>query len=124
MLERSYSGVTAYRQSKLALIAWSFDLAARLSKAGATVNALHPASLMPTKMVLEARWNVMSTVEERLESTMRLVFDPNLERVTGKYFDGLKEAKAIKQAYDPKVRQRLAELTQELIGRAVSAKNA
>jgi NAD(P)-dependent dehydrogenase (short-subunit alcohol dehydrogenase family) len=118
MLERSYSGVTAYRQSKLALIAWGFDLAARLSKAGVTVNALHPASLMPTKMVLEAGWNVMSTIEEGLEATVRLVIDPKLENVTGKYFDGLKEAKAIKQAYDPNVRQRLAALTQELIGRA------
>jgi NAD(P)-dependent dehydrogenase (short-subunit alcohol dehydrogenase family) len=115
MSERGYSGVTAYRQSKLAMIAWTFDLATQLANAGVTVNALHPASLMPTKMVLEAGWSIMSTVEEGLEATLRLVLDPALEGVTGKYFDGLREAKANAQAYDVEVRRELAKLTEELI---------
>ena len=119
MSERGYSGVTAYRQSKLAMIAWTFDLAAQLANTGVTVNALHPASLMPTKMVLEAGWSVMSTVEEGLEATMRLVVDPALDDVTGKYFDGLRDAKANAQAYDVEVRRQLAELTQELIASAI-----
>lgn len=118
MSEHGYSGVTAYRQSKLAMIAWTFDLAAQLANAGVTVNALHPASLMPTKMVLEAGWSIMSTVEEGLEATMRLVVDPALDGVTGKYFDGLKEAKANAQAYDLEVRGQLAKLTEELIDAA------
>ena len=119
MSERGYSGVTTYRQSKLAMIAWTFDLAAQLANTGVTVNALHPASLMPTKMVLEAGWSVMSTVEEGLEATMRLVVDPALDDVTGKYFDGLRDAKANAQAYDVEVRRQLAEVTQELIASAI-----
>jgi NAD(P)-dependent dehydrogenase (short-subunit alcohol dehydrogenase family) len=119
MSERGYSGVTAYRQSKLAMIAWTFYLAAQLATSQVTVNALHPASLMPTKMVLEAGWSVMSTVEEGLEATLRLVVDPALDGVTGKYFDGLKEAKANSQAYDLEVRNQLAELTEELISAVV-----
>ena len=115
MFDRGYSGVNAYRQSKLAMIAWTFDLAGQLAKTGITVNALHPASLMPTKMVLEAGWNTMSTVEEGLEATMRLVLDPALESTTGKYFDGLRESKANAQAYDTLVRERLASHTRELI---------
>ncbi|MBV8099781.1 MAG: SDR family NAD(P)-dependent oxidoreductase [Verrucomicrobia bacterium] len=120
MSEHGYSGVTAYRQSKLAMVAWTFDLAAQLANTGVTVNALHPASLMPTKLVLEAGWSVMSTVEEGLEATMRLVVDPALDGVTGKYFDGLREAKANAQAYDLEVRSQLAELTESLIASAVS----
>jgi NAD(P)-dependent dehydrogenase (short-subunit alcohol dehydrogenase family) len=120
MSEHGYSGVTAYRQSKLAMVAWTFDLAAQLENAGVTVNALHPASLMPTKLVLEAGWSVMSTVEEGLEATMRLVVDPALDDVTGKYFDGLREAKANAQAYDLEVRRELAKVTDELIAAAVS----
>ena len=115
MFERGYLGVSAYRRSKLAMIAWTFDLAARLANTGVTVNALHPASLMPTKMVLESGWNVMSTVEEGLEATMRLVIDPALDGVSGKYFDGLQEAKANAQAYDLEARRRLAVLTKEMI---------
>jgi NAD(P)-dependent dehydrogenase (short-subunit alcohol dehydrogenase family) len=119
MSERGYSGVTAYRQSKLAMVAWTLDLAAQLANTGVTVNTLHPASLMPTKLVLEAGWSVMSTVEEGLEATIRLVVDPALDGVTGKYFDGLREAKANAQAYDLEVRRELAEVTEALITAAI-----
>jgi NAD(P)-dependent dehydrogenase (short-subunit alcohol dehydrogenase family) len=115
MLTHGYSGVTAYRKSKLAMIVWTFDLAERLAGTSVTVNALHPASLMPTKMVLEAGWQTMSSVEEGLKATLRLVIDPALENVTGEYFDGLSLAKANPQAYDQPVRQRLAALSQELV---------
>src|SRR3984957_11160211 len=97
------------------MVAWTFDLAHRLAGTGVTVNALHPASLMPTKMVLEAGWQTISSVEEGLKATLRLVIDPSLEEVTGEYFDGLQPSKANDQAYDKKVQQRLAALSQELV---------
>ena len=115
MFTCGYSGVNAYRRSKLAMIAWTFDLAERLAGTGVTVNALHPASLMPTKMVLEAGWQTMSSVEEGLKATLRLVVDPALENVTGEYFDGLSLAKANAQAYDKLMQQRLAALSQKLV---------
>jgi len=115
MFTRGYSGVNAYRRSKLAMIAWTFDLAERLAGTGVTVNALHPASLMPTKMVLEAGWQTMSSVEEGLKATLRLVVDPALEHVTGEYFDGLSLAKANAQAYDKPMQQRLTVLSQKLV---------
>jgi NAD(P)-dependent dehydrogenase (short-subunit alcohol dehydrogenase family) len=114
MFTQGYSGVTAYRQSKLAMIAWTFDLAERLAGSGITVNALHPASLMPTKMVIEAGWQTISSVEEGLRATLRLVVDPSLENVTGEFFDGLKLARANAQAYDKRVQQRLAALSHGL----------
>ena len=40
----------------------------------------------------------MSSVEEGLKATLRLVIDPALENVTGEYFDGLRPAKANAQA--------------------------
>src|SRR3954469_7950861 len=55
MLERRYSGVQAYCQSKLAQVMMTFDLAAELADRGITATALHPATYMPTKMVLHAR---------------------------------------------------------------------
>jgi len=117
MLVGGYDGVTAYRKSKLAMIAWTFNLAARLAGSGVTVNALHPASLMPTKMVLESGWQTMSSVEEGLKATLRLVVDPALETVTGEYFDGLSLAKANPQAYDEGVQKRLVALSQGFVSR-------
>jgi NAD(P)-dependent dehydrogenase (short-subunit alcohol dehydrogenase family) len=123
MFTHGYDGVTAYRQSKLAMVAWTFDLAERLAGSRITVNALHPASLMPTKMVLEAGWQTMSSVEEGLKATLRLVIDPLLENVTGEYFDGLKPAKANTQAYDKTVQRRLAALSEELVKRTKERPN-
>jgi NAD(P)-dependent dehydrogenase (short-subunit alcohol dehydrogenase family) len=52
MLEHHYDGVQAYCQSKLALVMFTFDLAEELARTGVTANCLHPATYMPTKMVL------------------------------------------------------------------------
>src|SRR6201998_307490 len=50
MLTRGYDGMRAYRQSKLAQIMNTFDLAEELQAAEVTVNALHPATFSPTKV--------------------------------------------------------------------------
>jgi NAD(P)-dependent dehydrogenase (short-subunit alcohol dehydrogenase family) len=54
MLERGYEGFRADSQSKLDLVMLTFDLADELRDAGVTANCLHPATFMPTKMVLDA----------------------------------------------------------------------
>jgi NAD(P)-dependent dehydrogenase (short-subunit alcohol dehydrogenase family) len=117
MLERGYGGMKAYTQSKLAQVIFTFELAERLGASGVTVNALHPASLMDTKMVLETFGRSMSTVEEGAEATVRLAASPELEGVTGRYFDGTREGRAERQAYDEEARKRLWVLSEELCGR-------
>ena len=116
MLERGYEGMKAYTRSKLAQIIFTFELAERLSSTGVTVNALHPASLMDTKMVLDTFGYTMSTVEEGADATVRLAVSPELEGVTGGYFDGQREAGANRQAYDVEARKRLWDLSEELCG--------
>ncbi len=116
MLERGYDGMRAYSQSKLAQIMFTFELAERLQGTGVTVNALHPASLMDTKMVLETFGHSMSTVHEGADATVRLAVSPELEGVTGRYFDGQRESRASRQAYDARARKRLWDLSEELCG--------
>jgi NAD(P)-dependent dehydrogenase (short-subunit alcohol dehydrogenase family) len=116
MLERRYDGMHAYRQSKLAQVMFTLELAERLDPAEVTVNALHPASLMNTKMVLEWFGSARTTVEEGAEATLRLATSPELDGVTGRYFDGLRESLAHAQAYDAEARRRLWELSEELVG--------
>ncbi|MFL6058815.1 MAG: SDR family NAD(P)-dependent oxidoreductase [Rubrobacteraceae bacterium] len=115
MLERDYDGFRSYSQSKLAQIMFTFELAERLGpESGVTVDALHPASLMDTKMVLETFGRTMSTVQEGAEATVRLAVSPELEGVTGRYFDGTREGRANAQAYDREARRRLWALSEEL----------
>ena len=116
MLERGYDGMKAYTRSKLAQVMFTFELAGRLRGTGVSVNALHPASLMDTKMVLSTFGYTMSTVREGAGATVRLAVSPELEGVTGRYFDGQKEARANRQAYDAEARKRLWDLSEELCG--------
>jgi NAD(P)-dependent dehydrogenase (short-subunit alcohol dehydrogenase family) len=120
MLERRYDAMRAYGQSKLAQIMFTFELAERLrgEDAGVTVNALHPASLMNTKMVYESFGYTMSTVEDGVEATLRLAISPELEGVSGRYFDRLHEARPNNQADDAEARRRLWRLSEELVSTA------
>jgi NAD(P)-dependent dehydrogenase (short-subunit alcohol dehydrogenase family) len=115
MLERGYDGARAYRQSKLAQIMHAFDLAEELAGSGVTATALHPATFMDTKMVIDAGVTPASTVQEGLEATWRLVADPSVDGVTGAYFNGTREVRADAQAYDLDARRRLRELSQRLV---------
>ena len=118
MLTRGYSGTRAYCQSKLAQVLFTFDLADELRDRGVTATALHPATYMPTKMVLAARGSAVSTLDEGVEAVVRLVADPALDGVTGAYFNGTREAGAEAQAYDGDARRALRELSDRLTGAA------
>jgi NAD(P)-dependent dehydrogenase (short-subunit alcohol dehydrogenase family) len=115
MLERGYSGVQAYCQSKLAQVMMGFDLAEELADRDVTANSLHPGTYMPTKMVLESGTEPIDSLETGVASTLRLVADPAPEGVSGRYFERDREARAHPQAYDPDVRRRLRELSTELV---------
>ena len=95
---------------------FTIDLAEELSGSGVTVNCLHPATFMPTKMVLEAGGRVASSLEDGIEATTRLVVDPELAEVSGRYFNRTEEATANPQAYDPAARRRLRQLSEQLTG--------
>jgi NAD(P)-dependent dehydrogenase (short-subunit alcohol dehydrogenase family) len=116
MLEHDYSGARAYGQSKLAQIMSGFFLAERLAARAITVNSLHPATYMPTKMVLEEIGHSIDTLEVGEAATRRLVSDPSLANTTGRFFDRTREAHANAAAYDPDVRSRLWQLSLELTG--------
>jgi NAD(P)-dependent dehydrogenase (short-subunit alcohol dehydrogenase family) len=114
MLTNVYEGYGAYAQSKLAQVLFTTELAERLGERDITVNALHPAKLMDTKMVRETFGRSRSSVEEGAEATLRLVEDPELDGVSGRFFDGMRESAAHPQAYDAEARRRLWELSERL----------
>ena len=116
MLERHYDGGQAYCQSKLAQIMFTFDLAEELDGSALGATCLHPATYMPTQMVLAAGVSPTSTLEQGVQATLRLVSDAELDGVTGAYFNGLQQADPHPQALDPHARRRLRELSDRLCG--------
>jgi NAD(P)-dependent dehydrogenase (short-subunit alcohol dehydrogenase family) len=116
MLERRYDGYTAYAKSKLAQVMFTISLAERLADREVTVNALHPATLMDTKMVLENLGRAQSSVDEGVRAVLRLVADPELDGVSGRFFDGTRDWAPNGQALDPDARRRLWEESERLTG--------
>lgn len=129
MLSQRWHGLISYGRSKLAQILWTFTLADEFKSHGVTVNALHPATLMATKLtaslknlrpkglighLLMRRLKPRSTTARGVQNVLRLIEDPRFTLVTGRYFKESREKRAHKQAYDDAVRLALEVRSREL----------
>jgi NAD(P)-dependent dehydrogenase (short-subunit alcohol dehydrogenase family) len=118
MLTSGYSGARAYRQSKLAQIMFTIDLAHELAGRNVAVNCLHPATFMDTTMVRLSGAQPISTVAEGGAAILQLVISPSLEGRSGLYYSGMRESRADPQAYDAGARKKLRALSFQLVGLA------
>ncbi|MCC6948130.1 MAG: SDR family NAD(P)-dependent oxidoreductase [Bradyrhizobiaceae bacterium] len=116
MLERAYDGGRAYRQSKLAQILFTFDLAEELKGKGVTVHCLHPSTFMDTTMVRLNNVKPVSTADQGADAVMNLIVSDELERRSGLYFNVREESRASDQAYDAAAHAQLRELSRRLTG--------
>lgn len=116
MLEQRFDGMRAYRQSKLALIMFTFDLAAELEAARISVNCLHPGTFLDTNMVREAGITPMGEPQSGADAVVFLATSPTPAGVSGCYFEVKRKARALSQAYDVQARRQLRELTLQLTG--------
>jgi NAD(P)-dependent dehydrogenase (short-subunit alcohol dehydrogenase family) len=114
MFEKKFDAVDAYRQSKLALIMFTIDLAEKLKDDNITVNSLHPGTYLDTNMVRRSDINPLGKPESGADAEIYLATSPELNNVTGKYFNVKSEARADSQAYDRDARKRLWDLSVDL----------
>jgi len=112
MFEKKWHPALAYAKSKLALVMCTFILARKYKDSGITVNAIHPGSLMPTKLIL-GKFESIDSIETGVENIIRLIFDPSLSETSGEYFSKETVGKANAQAYDEK--------SQSLISTAITS---
>lgn len=116
MLTKAYSGSRAYRQSKLAQILFTVDLADELKADGIIANCLHPSTYMNTTMVKQSGTTPLSSVETGADAILQLAVSPKLEGKSGLYFNVMDESRANPQAYDAKARAQLRKLSLDLTG--------
>lgn len=130
MGERSFSGMGAYGQSKLANILFTAELARRLEERGVrhvTANSLHPGAIgsnfmLDNKGVLALLWKLgkpfLKSPKDGAKTTIFLASDPSVARVSGKYFDDCKERKPSRKARDMDAAKRLWTVSEALVARA------
>lgn len=115
-LERDYTGSRAYAQSKAAMITCGSTLAEQLSPHVTTVNSLHPATLMPTRMVQEGYGYTVDSLAAGVAATQHLIEAAELDGATGGFFNGTTRSQAIPQTYDPDFQGWMWQVSQDLTG--------
>ncbi len=113
MTEQGYTGIRAYRRSKLALVMLSFDLAD--AHADRVVTVIHPGTLLDTKMVREVDIAPHGPAETGRDAIVSAVTRALGGEKSGQYYDVQTPAKANAAAYDREARVRLARRTEELV---------
>jgi len=125
--ERGYSPWRAYQRSKLANVLFTRELARRLDGSGVTVNALHPG-FVASRFGSDngPLWTAAFRLGQLLAisparsagAVLRLALSPELEGVTGAYFDRTRRRSPSRAAQDDAAARRLWEVTERLSGAA------
>jgi NAD(P)-dependent dehydrogenase (short-subunit alcohol dehydrogenase family) len=95
---------------------FTFDLADQLKNENITVNSLHPGTYLDTNMVRRSGITPLGNPETGADAELFLAISPEVEGLTGKYFNVKSEARAHAQAYNEKARKQLWELSLQLTG--------
>ena len=113
--ERRYNGVVAYKVAKLGNVLFTLELAERLKGTGVTANCLHPG-IVTTKL-LDTGWGWTGvSLAQGAALSVYLASSPQVEKVTGAYFEQTTPYKASLQAYDVRLRRTFWEVSAKLAG--------
>jgi len=124
-LEKGYGSMKAYSQSKLALVLFTYELARRLDGTGVTANCLHPGgvatniwgnSLGPFAFMSSVVKLFLISPEEGAETSVYLASSPQVEGVTGRYFEKKLEKHSSPESYDQALAGRLWEASTKMVG--------
>lgn len=115
MLSKKYSGYTAYANSKLLNILFTYALARRLATTNITVNALHPG-VITTKLLYEGFRITGSDIRVGAQTPVYLATSEDVKNETGKYFEKKKAVKSSSISYDNDLREKVWQISIELAG--------
>ncbi|XP_049986712.1 retinol dehydrogenase 13 [Alexandromys fortis] len=127
---KKYDTKAAYCQSKLAVVLFTKELSRRLQGTGVTVNALHPGvartelgrhtdmhnSAFSSFTLGPFFWLLFKSPQLAAQPSTYLAVAEELESVSGKYFDGLREKAPSPEAEDEEVARRLWAESANLVG--------
>lgn len=124
--ERGYAMMQAYGRSKLANVLFAAELARRLAGTGVTSNSLHPgmvatniwsgAPLWAKPFLYLVMRPLMISARKGGATIVQLAASPELEGVTGKYFEKRVAVEPAPLAQDEALAKRLWEVSAAMVG--------
>ena len=127
--EAKYSSITAYGQSKLANVLFTYELARQLEGTGVTANALHPGVVKTgfgrnNGGAIGLFFKVFHTVAspfllsagQGAETSIYLASSSEVGSVSGKYFVKKEPVQSSEASEDVAVAQKLWRVSEELVG--------
>jgi retinol dehydrogenase-14 len=127
--ERSFNGMHAYPQSKLANVLFTYELARRLEGTGVTVSCVHPGVVrtalgqgerfpLPIRVIWPLIRPFMKSPEQGARTSVYAATSPDLEGVSGRFFANSRQARTSKPSYDRALAERLWTVSAQLVGLA------
>jgi NAD(P)-dependent dehydrogenase (short-subunit alcohol dehydrogenase family) len=122
--QKNYSGFTAYSQSKLCNILFTYELAQRLEGTGVTVNALHPGFVASEfgknngflmRLIMRLISPVARSINDGASTSIYLASSREVEGVSGKYFVDTREVVSDPASYDKQAAEKLWNLSLEML---------
>jgi retinol dehydrogenase-14 len=133
MGEHKYSGQAAYNQSKLANVMFTYELARRLEGTGVTATVLHPGvtntafgaedTARGWGPLIAAIRPFMKSPARGADTAVYLASSPEVEGVTGRYFANRKGKESHRSSYDTTTTARLWQLSADLVGLPIEARD-
>jgi len=120
---RGYDGWKAYAQSKLANIVFTYELARRFAGTGVTANCLHPGVVATNfghagpalfRLGIRLARPFMKSPARGADTSIYVASSPEVEGVTGQYFDSRRAVRSSGASYDQEVAARLWKVSEEL----------
>ncbi|MEP7291122.1 MAG: SDR family oxidoreductase [Chloroflexota bacterium] len=124
------AGFRAYGQSKLANVLFTYELARRLAGTGVTANVLHPGVVATgfgennggiLRLVMKVMHRFSITPSKGAETILYLATSPEVEGITGKYWDKCKAIPSSPESYNEADQKRLWDVSAEMTGLSVAA---
>jgi len=113
--EKGFGGYSSYALSKLANILFTYELGELLAGTGVTSNCLHPG-VIGTKLLRAGFTTAGASTVDGAETLLYLATSPEVEGVTGKYFQERQETPSSPATHDPVLRKRMWEISAQLTG--------
>ena len=122
--QHGYNGMRVYSMSKLMNVLFTYELARRLEGTNVTANCLHPGFVASNfagnnGWIVRTAMKFMSgriSVEEGAKCPIFLASSPDVQGMTGKYFNyDTNETRSSEESYDQDIARRLWDVSEKMV---------